>query len=202
MLFALLGLVAATGRLAFTSSEMREEAAVSGREWIAWAVIAGALLLVGVVFWRPIAEAGYTNLGAIHHTRSDLSPGLDDAAREVAAERAAAYFVAALDLNPAQPAANRRLGLLALNRNNFETAVTYLESAYRVEPGNQATLKSLGLAYLWTGDLDSAAEMLRQLDDRDELVEELGNWGWWWNTQERADLSIYAAEMVQRLSQE
>jgi len=48
--------------------------------------------------------------------------------------------------------------------------------AYDQEPGNQAALKTLGYAYLWTGQLDPAEKLLRQRDDREALVEELGTW--------------------------
>ncbi len=112
------------------------------------------------------------------------------------------YFERALSLNPTQPVANRRLGQMAMELGDFEEAVVYLERAYPQELTSQATLKALGYAYLWTGRLDAAEELLRQLDVRSELVEELGNWRRWWRSQSRADLAAAAAEMVRRLSGE
>jgi hypothetical protein len=195
MLFALLGLTVAIGQ-----SERKVEA-----KGLAWSYRRGlaltGLLLAGlVIWWQPLAGAWYANLGSIYQTRAELTPGLDQAAREAALARAGHYFEQALRWEPRQPTANRRMGTMALNREAFRTAITYLERAYQQEPGNQATLKALGYAYLWTGQLDQSEPLLRQLDDQDELVEELGNWQRWWASQERPDLALRAGKMAQRLS--
>jgi len=205
LLFALMGFVVATGHLVGIDSELRGTGLGnvwrSGRRfWIGAAVAVVTVLVGGYLYWQPILSAGYSNLGAIYHTKSELTPDLRTAGRTAAAARASAFYTKALKLNPALPTANRRLGLLALERHDFDAAMTYLERAYQNEPGNQATLKALGLAYLWTGRLDSAEEMLGQLDEKDEMVEELGAWSWWWGTQDRDDLASYAEEMVERLS--
>jgi putative inorganic carbon (HCO3(-)) transporter len=203
--FALLGLVVVVGRPAL----MRVGERMTGREsegrrpgwrWIVGAALSSVLLVAAVIFWRPLGGAWYANLGAVYQTRSELSPGLDEAARETAMVHAVAYFEHALSLRLSQPVANRRLGMMALDQGDFDAAVTYLGRAYSQEPRNQATLKLLGLAYLWTGQLDLAEGLLRQLDVQGELVEELGNWRWWWDTQDRKDLSAYADEMIGRLS--
>jgi hypothetical protein len=202
MLFAVLGLTIATGRPALLSNSKTNETVTEKEtrwKWLALAIIAVFLIGTTVIFWRPIASAGYANLGAVYQTQADLSIDLSDDAREVAAQRAIIYFERALSLNPSQAVANRRFGIMALEREVFDVAVVYLKRAFDQEPGNQATLKALGYAYLWTGQLDVAEKLLRQRDDRDELREELGTWSWWWGTQERYDLSEYANEMVERL---
>jgi tetratricopeptide (TPR) repeat protein len=161
----------------------------------------GVILVIAVlVFGRPLLSAWYANLGSVYQTRADLSPGLPDAPREENAARAAWYFERALSLHPAQVAANRRLGQMSMEHGDFEKAVVYLEQAYPHEMTNQATLKALGLAYLWSGRLDAAEALLRRMDVRSELVEELGTWSWWWDTQNRADRAAAAAEMARRLS--
>jgi tetratricopeptide (TPR) repeat protein len=205
MLFALLGLVVVVGRPALMRVGERvtggeSEGKRQGWRWIVGAALSSVLLVTAVIFWRPLGGAWYANLGAVYQTRSELSPGLDEAAREAGMVRAVAYFERALSLNVSQPVANRRLGMMALDQRDFDAAVAYLEQAYLQEPGNQATLKLLGFAYLWTGQMDLAERLLRQLDVQSELVEELGNWRWWWGTQEREDLSAYADEMIGRLS--
>ncbi len=205
MLFALLGLAVAVGRPALIRAGQWRTVNVfkerrRGQGWIVLVTLAIVLLAAAMVFRRPLASVWYANLGALYQTRADLSPELDEAVREAVMARAVASFERALSLNLSQPVANRRLGMIALDRQDFEAAVVYLERAYPQEPGNQATLKLLGYAYLWTGQLDLAQGLLRQLDDRSELVEELGNWRWWWGTQNREDLSAHANEMIQRLS--
>lgn len=195
MLFALLGLTVAIGQSRYNVEARNTTWSYRRR------LALGGLLLAGLVIWRqPLAGAWYANLGSIYQTRAELTPGLDQAAREAALARAGHYFEQALRWEPRQPTANRRLGMLALNREVFEISITYLERAYRQEPGNQATLKALGYAYLWTGQLDQSEPLLRQLDDQDELVEELGNWQRWWASQERPDLALWAGKMAQRLS--
>jgi hypothetical protein len=199
MLFAMLGLAVAIGRSALTPGE----GAKAGRHrWRpAMAAFGTILAVVALVFWgRSLLGDWYANLGAVYQTRADLSPGLPDAIRQEDTARAVRYFEHALSLNPAQAVANRRLGQMSLEHEDFETAVVYLERAYPHEMANQATLKALGYAYLWSGRLDAAEALLRQLDVQSELVEELGNWEWWWGTQSRADRAAAAAEMARRLS--
>ena len=60
--------------------------------------------------------------------------------------------------------------MIALENRQFEAAIPYLEQAYQAESSNQATLKLLGLAYLWVGKSDPAETLFRQLDSRGELV--------------------------------
>ncbi len=206
MLFGVLGVAIVMGRSALGEDEEEQYEAPPAlyrrRSWQAGGIAVVALIIVAVIFWRPLASAWYANLGAIQQTQAELSPNLDDSEREVATRRAVEDFARALHVNPVQPAANRRLGLMALDRENFETAAVYLDQAYHQEPGNQATLKALGYAYLWAGQLDLAEVPLRQRDDQSELVEELSNWNSWWASQGRSDLARYAGEMAQRLSTE
>lgn len=206
MLFALLGLSVTSGRRTlFQAHEERTPSETPLRlhpGWLLAFIAAIGLIVTGVVFWRPIAGLWYANLGAVYQTRADLSPHLNEYDREIASDKAIAYFTNALDLDQSQVVANRRFGLMALDKQVFDVAVTYLERAYRQEPLNQATLKALGLAYLWTGQLDSAARLLSQLDDQNDIASELGVWHWWWGTQDRNDLSQNAAEMQRRLARE
>jgi tetratricopeptide (TPR) repeat protein len=200
LLFALLGLAVAIGRPVLRLSRGRERTrpgqqmrrAPYGKP----ATIIAAGLVVGLlVFWQPLLSAWYANLGSVYQTWADLAPELDEVQRETTRTAALSFFERSLQLDPEQPVANRRLGLIALEQQRFESARDYLERAYSHEPGNQATLKALGYAYLWTGQLTPAQALLRQLDDQGELIEELGNWQNWWASQNRVKLSRYAAQM-------
>jgi len=204
MLFALAGLTIALGRPALAQSEAAQEVNKASKKqnhlWRKGLVaIAIGLAITMAIFWQAIAGAWYANMGAIYQAQADLSPKVDDETRAVIMARSVAYFDHALDLNPAQSVANRRLGMIALERENFETATVYLERAYTQEPRNQATLKALGYAYLWTGQLDSAEELFQQVDFQSRLVGELRYWHRWWETRDRPKLSTYAAQMSQRL---
>jgi tetratricopeptide (TPR) repeat protein len=196
------------GRQAWQQVEPAKISEGSGRlnylKWSGWAAIVVALAIGGVVFWQPLTSAWYANTGAVYQTKADpvLAPDLGDETRKMLTDRAVAYFQRALESNPVQPVANFRLGLIALDQNDFETALTYLERAYDQKPTDQGVLKALGYAYLWTGELDLAEERFRDVDFDSGLVNEFNYWQWWWGTQDREDLSAYSDEMAQRLTGE
>jgi tetratricopeptide (TPR) repeat protein len=198
VLFALVGLTVIAGRPALEQARLPHK---PGSQWH-WLLAGTGLVLITVtlLFWRPLLGAWYANMGAIYQTRAELSPYLDDSSRARSEVQAIWYYERALNIDSSQPVANRRFGTMALDRQAFDTAVTYLERAYVQEPANQATLKALGYAYLWTDQLSSAEKLLRQVDNQAELVEELATWQWWWSTRNEPALSHLADKMVQRLS--
>lgn len=205
MLFALLGLTIAMGGPALIdepkTGKNREEFVAQADRWKPKTLAVFGLVIILAVFWQSLLSAWYANLGAVYQTRADLSMKIEANERRVMQTTAINYFQRALRINPAQPSANRRLGMIALDYGRFDMAVTYLEQAYRQEPRNQATLKALGFAYLWSGKLSLAKERLRQVDDQGELIEELSDWSRWWDTQDRTDLSNYATEMIELLNE-
>jgi O-antigen ligase len=208
MLFALAGLAVNTGRRVWRQVEPAEISKDSSRlnylKWLGGGAIVVALAIVFVVFWQPLTSVWYANTGAVYHTKADpvLAPDLDDETRKMKTDRAVAYFQRALETNPDQPVANFRLGLIALDQYDFETALVYLERAYAQEPTDQGILKALGYAYLWTGELDLAEERFREVDFNSGLVDEFSYWHWWWGTQDRDDLATYSGEMAQRFTGE
>ncbi len=193
MLLAMFALVAVLGR----NGVFRDARESGRRAWRGAVVAVGLLLAAGGCFG---ASGWYANLGAVYQTRADLAPNLTDSARQALQAQAVAYYRRALDINPNQPTANRRLGQMALDAQNFDEARQLLEQAYARQPGNQATLKALGLVYVWAGQLDAAEPLLRRRHDISEVAEELGNWSNWWATQNRPDLARYARQMEVRLN--
>ncbi|MFQ5577050.1 MAG: O-antigen ligase family protein [Anaerolineae bacterium] len=192
VLFVLVGLALATGRSA-AAPPVRVG-------WKGAAAGGAALVALAVVFWRPLGGAWFANRGALVQTWADLSPEYGDGARRAMQARATADFLRAQTLSPGLAVADRRLGLLALDRNDFETAVTHLERAFSAEPENQATLKGLGYAYLWAGEVDLAVARFEAVEFRSRLLGELGYWRWWWGTQNRPDLAGRAGEALERLA--
>ncbi len=192
MLFALAGLTIAAGRPAVAKLSRRPK-------FYPWLVIV-ALVIAGLLFWQPLISAWYANWGAVYQAKAELTPNLEQSTRTSLAQRAESYFKRSLAWQPEQPVANRRLGMMALDQQNFALAVSYLERAYRHEPHNQATLKALGYAYLWTGQLDAAQPLFEQVEFKSRLVGELGYWRWWWGRQGRQELAAYAGEMARRLT--
>jgi O-antigen ligase len=197
LLFALLGLSILIGRPAL--SPLSRPARPRAWRWATGGTLVLGLIVAGLVIPSPLAAAWQANLGALVQTRAELNPGLDVPARQEGLARAAAHFQRALSLDPAQPTANRRLGMIALDRADFPAAAAYLERAYAREPANQATLKALGYAYMWTGRLDAAERLFRQVDFASQLRNELDYYRWSWSRQGQDDLASYADDMARRL---
>jgi len=189
-LYALLGLVAATApkRLA-------------PRRWLrlSWPRLSlfGVLaLLLGVLTWPALSSIYQINRGSLDQARADLAPDLSELERTRLRDEAAARYRLALQLWPGQTISHRRLGLLALDANEFEAAISHLERAYEGNPSHPANVKGLGLAYLWAGRLDQAEVLLQ---DVPWICEELNTWAWWRGTQGQDDLAAYARLLAERI---
>ncbi len=160
---------------------------------------AAAILVTGsMAFAPPVASMWQTNAGAVVQTRAELA-AVDGPARTHLLAQAEGRFRQALTLNPAQAAANKRLGILLLAQNQFDPAVGYLQTAYNVQPRNQAVIKALGYAFLWTGQADHAEVLFRQVEFQSRLLAELQHWVWQRQEQDRPQLAAYADEMFRRL---
>jgi hypothetical protein len=202
--FILLGLAVAFGRSLLARNnpiQVNRSAAQSVRFNAKYSFAFLAIVLVGGIFFvrRPLIGLWYANMGAIQQTSAALSPEYDNTAREEVLTRAEHNFEQALIIDPTQPTANRRMAMIALDQHDFETALALLSSAYPYEANNQALLKLLGYASLWTGQPDLAENSFSQIERREELIGELNHYWWWWGTQQRNDLANYANEMRQRL---
>jgi thioredoxin-like negative regulator of GroEL len=81
-------------------------------------------------------------------------------------------------------------------RQDFRTAAANLETAYQAAPNHRGIIKSLGYCYVWLGEMDEAQKLL---DHIPEAQHEMKNYIWWWETQDRPDLSENASIMVSRL---
>jgi lipopolysaccharide biosynthesis regulator YciM len=103
------------------------------------------------------------------------------------------YFRRAIGQDANNRTANHRLGLIAMQRRDFSSAVSYLESAHWINSDHRAIIKSLGYAYAWSGEFDEATPLLAQIL---EARQELSTYIWWWQTQGREDLAQNANHML------
>ena len=135
------------------------------------ALAAGMALVVALL--PPVRAAFQENLGAVAQTRAELGvyvwpdwPIQDALRRDAGVDLAPAIarFQAALALDPADAAANRRLGQIELSRGDYSSALAHLESAFRAAPGQSATRRLLGEAYAIAGDPERAAALWRTVD--------------------------------------
>jgi O-antigen ligase len=170
----------------------------AGRRWLlaAGALVATALL---VLFgWRrPLLAEWYANLGAVRMAQVELVDWPTGKWRESgeysAIHPARQWFALSLALDPDNQTARHRLGLIALQALDFETARSHLERAYAADPDHRGLRKNLGYTYAWLDQIDTAARLLEEIP---EAEYEMENYTWWWRRRGRLDLASQAKEMI------
>jgi hypothetical protein len=101
-------------------------------------------------------------------------------------------LLSSLEADPVNRTANHRLGLIAMLRRDFPSAVRYLEIAHVQSPGHRGITKALGYCYVWLAQYDKAMVTLGEIP---EAAGELDVYVWWWGVQGRSDLSGNASVM-------
>lgn len=171
--------------------------------------IAGAILVLLLVLFIVVRREQLTalwiaNWGALRQAQLELpqinfpTPTPGQVRRSTDLSGAEALYRQALEHDSQNRVANSRLGLIALDRYEFDHAVSYLEAAFRADKNNRAAIKSLGLAYLWMGKPDRAQPLLAQIP---EASSDLGYAAQNWIKLDRKDLAARAQEMIKRLKQ-
>jgi O-antigen ligase len=161
-------------------------------------VIAFGIILIGIfAFYRPLLSSWYTDLGAVEMAKvelSDFPTGRWDEGQHVdLLSPAKSLLDQALYYEPTNPGANYRLGLIAMLKRDYPAAVSYLEIAHRSDPYHRGILKSLGLSYIWNGQIKDAISLLSLLPESNQ---ELAIYPWWWREQNRQDLAANAEEYL------
>jgi len=163
MLFAGWGLVISVGRLLERPPRRRSR---PGRQTVWTAVAVGAgLLLVGWFARHSLLTVWHLNRGALSQTKVELS-GQDNSIPA----QARYHFDRILELDPENPAAHYRLGIMALDQDNVEVAITHLQTAYHRQPENESISKALALAYRANGQADRAEALFARLNPRSGIT--------------------------------
>ncbi len=162
-------------------------------------MIALGLIIIGsITFRRPLLSAWYTNLGAVEMAKVELADFptsiWDDGKHAELLSPAEAQFNRALAYDPVNPGAHYRLGLIAMLKRDFSTAVNHLEIAHRGDPYHRGMIKALGLSYVWNGQIDAALPLLSLISESNQ---ELTNYQWWWGELDRPDLAAYAEHYIE-----
>jgi O-antigen ligase len=164
---------------------------------VAAVAVAATILFVGYTYRQTWMAAWHANLGAVEMARVELAgfpgTGWDDGSEAALLAPAEGYFLQALAYNPSNRTANHRLGLIAMQRWDFATAVSYLETAHRIDDDHRGITKALGYSHVWSDEFDRAAPLLNQIP---EAGQELSTYVWWWETQGRGDLAENANSML------
>jgi lipopolysaccharide biosynthesis regulator YciM len=158
------------------------------------------LIALGVINFDRARAIWHANLGVIQMAQVELAGFPTDQWTEATIlpdlEAAEASFRSALHFDSANRTANHRLGLIATLRQDFDSAVKYLEVAHEQTPKHRGIIKALGYSYVWMGEMERAQRLLSEIP---EVEHELGVYDWWWEDRGRGDLSANAALMVSRL---
>ena len=169
------------------------------RDWV-WQWAAATLLLVIVLslfsYRRHIQASWQANRAVVALAQlelADFPTGEWQTAAELPDyQPVIVRLQQATQLDPANRTANYHLGRLALLRQDFATAVSYLERAYKADPNHRGIRKALGYSYLWSGQLNKSFPLLATLA---EVPGELDTYPWWWQSQNRDDLATLAQQM-------
>ncbi len=166
-----------------------------------WALAVGttAVLLIALfVGFRQTVQAQWlANLGALQLARVELvgwpTNQWDEGENLQRFESAAALFEQALIIDPHNRTAHHRLGVIAMVKRDFETAVFHLEQASAASNSYRGIIKSLGYSYIWNNQLEQAAELLSEIPESRVEVAIYANW---WEMLDRPDLAAKANDMT------
>jgi O-antigen ligase len=158
------------------------------------------LLLIGLmIFRKPLLSALYTDLASVGMAKIELSnfpTGFwDDGQQANLLSPVEVLFNKAVTYEPANPHAHYRLGLIAMLKRDFPTAVDQLEVAILSDPDHRGIIKALGYAYLWNGEYAAAHSLLSRIPESNQ---EIGIYTWWWSDQNRPDLAANAEQYLEQ----
>jgi hypothetical protein len=170
-----------------------------------WAVSLGAfaaVTAVGAWPWRNVPADLAANIGAVQMAQSDLRGWPADRGPVMFANESPAsagwWFRTALRLDPHHRVANHRLGLMAMQARDFESASALLHTAWEQGQSHRGVRKALGYCYVWLGELDRAEALLRQVP---EAAQELRWYARWWQARGDPHLADLSAVMSGRLEE-
>jgi O-antigen ligase len=210
LLFVIPGLVMATTQP--YQDEYRENALKKGDDeikrpylikWLPVALTIISIIVAFFIFRKTLLSAWYANLGAVAMARVELvgwpTGQWEDETNVPKLATVETLFDQSLVYAADSRTAHHRLGVIALLKRDFVTAISHLESAYRSDNSHKGVIKNLGYSYTWAGQFDKAEKMLVNIP---ESKQELSVYIGWWDTQGRSDLSSNAQIMVSRLERD
>jgi O-antigen ligase len=155
------------------------------RRWVALALPLGIVLVLALalVWQSSLLSLIYSNLGAVHQSQTELAvytwpqwPIQDAVRRKVDLGRPVAEFERALELEPSNVTANRRLGMIELSRGDYEDALGHLEAAHDAEPWNEINRRLLGEALIVNGQPQEGAALWAGVSDEQRQLEARAYW--------------------------
>jgi O-antigen ligase len=157
-------------------------------------ILVGLLILIGVLFWRPIFSLAHSNLASVKQSKKELSvyewpdwPIQDAVRNEVDLSEAIAGFEKALSINPQNGSAAKRLGQIELSIAEYEDALDHLKLAYSATPWDNATRQLLGEAYLVNGFVEEGRSLWESVNNGQDQFKAREFWYMYIEDEMRAD---------------
>lgn len=129
-------------------------------EWLLPAGATAIFLILALALTWPPAAAWNANRAGLLQIRAAFDNTLSRDQIKTMRSQSEGQFLQALAVDPGSPPIQRRYGLLLMEQERFSEAIPHLELAYQTKPNHVGARKSLGLAYMWTGDIDQAEKLL------------------------------------------
>ncbi len=174
---------------------------------LAGAGVAVVLLATGTALVPPMRAMAYANMGALAQTQTEMRAYLTATKSEIqdvtrvrvgdALAPARAYYQLALNEDPLNVTANRRLGQIELSFREYATARRHLLSAYERAPWQHATRFMLGESYAIDGDIVGALALWRTIDTAKGQLE-VRRW-WYYDFTQQEDRAAWLIEATQAL---
>jgi O-antigen ligase len=165
----LVGLVAAFAvQLSPLKAGIEKASVHQPRRWILL-TCSLAVIMLALIFARPMVAASYANLGALLQTRQEMSaykpdrfdsPSLDQFRRELNLDDALQAWHRALVFQPDNRTALQRLVQVALSRGEYAQALAYMQSAWDAGRHDQVTRLLYSDALVANGSPEAGAELL------------------------------------------
>jgi O-antigen ligase len=154
------------------------------------------VLATAIGLWRagPLEAAWHTSRRILDESKSAFGEG-SVADKASLMDAAARHYDLAIAVEPSRVSAQRRLALLAADRNDFVKALKHARIALDGDGAGYATRRAAGLVAGWAGEFSLAQTLL---EPTAETVEELRLWSFTWKSRGQ----LKAAENSQQLSLE
>lgn len=149
-----------------------------------WFILSFAAVIVAIVLLAMVIPATramvHGNLGALEQTRAELSVYhwprweiQDDLRRsaQIDLNQAIGQYKTALELDPANVTANRRLAQIELSRGDYGSARRHLENAFAINSEQRATRQMLGESYAIDGQLAKAEALWITIDTSENQID-------------------------------
>jgi O-antigen ligase len=203
------------GLIAGASREIAWRMEDSGRQrvvrwsWRGLAAAAATVLVIGSLFWRPLAAGWHANLGAVKQTLVELraydwrrfdDPTLDEVRRQEDLSAAVAHFERALAFDSEQRTARTRLAQIALARGAYREGLAHARAAWEAGHRDRVTRLVLGEALVAQGRVDQAVSVVRGLERAATRFDGQAFYRYW--TSQDWQRAAYAWRAVLRLDPE